>query len=287
MGRKGRHEARVEEVLQRYLSTGNDAELQTYLAGNSNLPGPRGNLELANAFADVAARLSAEHPGELWSLVYRFSAIDPKEAPVNDPRELVPFCGTVGAGAIGASRDDLYDMAMDVLRHKASDPRWRTREGVAMGLQRLIGSRGSRVMRDLEGWISGDDWLAMRAVAAGAAEPALLKDMRITAAALDLHRAIIDRVAASQDRRCDEFRALRQTLGYSISVVVSSSPLPGFQYLSHLAELDDKDIRWIVRENLKKKRLYGHFPREVGVLATMLGLSPLCPNTFQGMRSTL
>lgn len=271
MGKKGRYEAAVEEILQRYLRTGSDAELQNYLAANSNLPGPRGNLELAHGFADVAARFSAEHPEEMWSLVSRLSAITPKEAPVNDPRELIPFCGTVGAGAIGAARDDRFDMAMDLLRNKAPDPRWRTREGVAMGLQRLIGTRGSPVLRNLEGWISVDEWLTMRAVAAGVAEPALLKDMEIAATALNLHRVIIDHVVASHDRRGDEFRALRQTLGYSLSVVVSSQPVPGFQDLRRLAELDDKDIRWIVRENLKKKRLCGNFPREVEELTIMLG----------------
>ena len=110
----------------------------------------------------------------------------------------------------------------------------------------------------------------MRAVAAGVAEPPLLIDQRAALGALDLHKRIIDRVLASGDRTSESFRTLRKGLGYSFSVVVGACPEDGFVYLEELAATSDMDVRWIVRENLKKKRLAGRFPREVErVLALM------------------
>jgi len=50
-------------------------------------------------------------------------------------------------------------------------------------------------------------------------------------------------------------RALRQALGYTLSVVTAASPETGFHLMEELAALPDPDIIWIVRENMKKKRL--------------------------------
>jgi hypothetical protein len=266
MGRKEGYIGPVRDLLEHFLSTGDDDAIRDYLTSNSNLPGPRGNLELANAFADVTADLSERHSKELWSLLTRFTATSPDDAPANNPRELIPFCGAIAIGAIASVRSELGEKTYALLKNLAADPRWRTREGVAMGLQRLIEKQGTNVLTELDKWISGQDWLAMRAVAAGVAEPALLKDERMAYGALDLHKRIIDRMLVTDDRKADEFRILRQALGYSLSVVVSSCSNDGFEYMRHLAKIQDPDILWILRENLKKKRLVKYFPRDVDII---------------------
>ena len=71
--------------------------------------------------------------------------------------------------------------------------------------------------------------------------------------------ALLGRVTAELpelgDRRSDEFRSLRKTLGYSWSVAVVALPDGGKPLFEHLLGSDDRDVRWIVRENLRKKRL--------------------------------
>jgi hypothetical protein len=48
---------------------------------------------------------------------------------------------------------------------------------------------------------------------------------------------------------------LRQALGYCWSVAIAASPDEGFRLFERWATIEDADVRWVVRENLKKKRL--------------------------------
>jgi len=270
MNKQEGYEAILTGLLDDFVKTERDEKIREYLASNSNLPGPRGNLELTYAFAKVTACESANHPHKMWALVQGLLDITPNQAPVNDPKEILPFCGAVAIGAIGSVNDAFGRTAFDRLRRAANDPRWRTREGVAMGLQRLIARQGQSALVELDNWIVGSEWLAMRAVAAGVAEPSILTDERIAADALELHKKIIAQMLASDERRTIEFRTLRQALGYSLSVVVRAAPRPGFDFLNKLAGSSDADIRWIMKENLKKNRLTSNFPKEVAELSNRL-----------------
>lgn len=269
MNKKDGYKDELKELIRSSLGTGKDEHLRHYLASNSNLPGPRGNLELAYAFAEVAAELSTERPRELWALAVDFTLLSTSEAPVNDPREIIPFCGALAIGAIGAMHEELIEGTLGRLKDMSCDPRWRTREGVAMGLQYLIAKNGE-CLEALETWISDERWLVLRAVVAGVAEPSLLKDEDVAKAALGLHQEIIEHVVESSERKSEEFRTLRQALGYSLSVVVCALPREGFDYLRHLALSSDKDVRWVLKENLRKKRLISRYPDETGAIADMI-----------------
>jgi len=113
-------------------------------------------------------------------------------------------------------------------------------------------------------------WLEMRAVAAGVAEPALMKDPKLADAAFKLHRKVLDVVLRSDDRKSAQFKALRQTLGYSLSVVAVARPVESFELMKELVKSGDGDALWIVRENLKKDRLLGGFPKEAAALGGMV-----------------
>lgn len=132
-----------------------------------------------------------------------------------------------------------------------------------MGLQKLLEKQGQRTLKELESWILKDNWLVMRAVAAGVAEPALLKNEQNARRALDLHKKIFVQIPATKDRKSEEFKKLKQALGYTLSVVIYAIPKEGFEYIYQLADSQDSDILWIVKENLKKKRLTKNFPEEV------------------------
>jgi len=254
-------------LFKSFFTTGDPDALTAHLVAHSNLPGPRGNLELAYAFADAMAGYDAEESERLWILCLNMTAISPGEAPVNDPREFVPFCGTVGLGALGAAMAQYVEPALRALHALANDTRWRMREGVAMGLQRLIAAHPQQAITVLQDWIANGSWLELRAAAAAVAEPTLLKDRGVALAALRLHERIMERVLQAADRRSESFRAMRKGLGYTLSVVVQAIPNEGFAWLARLVDTEDSDVLWIARENLKKNRLVRHFPEQVESLA--------------------
>ena len=83
-----------------------------YLLTESGLPGPRGNIELAQAVANEGDR----------ELFQRYLAYRADTAPVNSPYEFLAFCGTLGLGRLLAEGDISQ---LQSLRSLASDRRWR------------------------------------------------------------------------------------------------------------------------------------------------------------------
>lgn len=214
---------------------------EAFLLRESGLPGPRGNLELAQAVADAGDR----------SLFLSYLSYTPDRAPVNDPGEFVAFCGVVGLGRlIAEGQDDLLER----LRPFASDPRWRLREGVAMALQRVGKVDLERLLSIAKDWIQGNR-LEQRAAVAALAEPALLQEPQLVVSVLDLMDQVTASIVGSNQRQEPDFKVLRQGLGYAWSVVVAALPGEGRPRMERWLTCDDPDVRWVMKENLKKKRL--------------------------------
>jgi hypothetical protein len=270
MSRKESYKEPLTDLINEALKTGSEENLAKYLTSNSNLPGPRGNLELAEVFADVTKDYAGRYSEKLWNLCMKLTQFSLLEAPVNNPKEFLVFCGARGIGALGSSLSGFFQKALPRLKELASDPRWRTREGVAMAIQSMIEKQPQKTLKGIDSWIENDNWLVMRAVAAGVAEPALLKDKQTAKSALELHKKIFAKIAAAQERKSDEFKTLKQGLGYSLSVVVCTIPKEGFEHMHQLADTQDADILWIVKENLKKNRLIKNFPEEVASIRKRL-----------------
>jgi len=212
-----------------------------YLLRNSNLPGPRGNLELAHAAADEGSEQQ----------FLRWIALDAEQAPANTPGEFLAFCGVVGLGRLLAEgRRDL----LPTIRARASDARWRTREAVAMALQRWGDADMDALLDEMERWAAGNP-LEQRAAAAGLCEPRLLADPRYTRRVLAVLDAITASLLTVQDRKGEDFKTLRQGLGYCWSVAVAALPSEGKPLMEKWLGSGDADVRWIMRENLKKNRL--------------------------------
>ncbi|HVP93282.1 MAG TPA: hypothetical protein VMS94_06045 [Acidobacteriota bacterium] len=269
MSRKESYKEHLNDLINEAFETGNEEKLTKYLTLNSNLPRPRGNLELAEVFANVVKDYAGKEPQKLWNLCLKLTQLSLVEAPVNSPKEFLVFCGARGIGAIGASQAT-FQKAMSRLKELASDPRWRTREGVAMAIQNMIEKQPQKTLREIEGWVENSNWLAMRAVAAGVAEPALLKDEQTVKSAFGLHKKIIAKIIAVQERKSAEFKTLKQGLGYSLSVVTYAIPREGFEYMRQLIDKQDAGVLWIVKENLKKNRLIKNFPEEVASIKELL-----------------
>jgi hypothetical protein len=205
-----------------------DSEVAAYLGAHSGLPGPRGNLELADAFAGIGSP----------ALVREFAA---------SADEYLAVCGAIGLGELLARGDEVEPE----LRRLAADARWRVREGVARGLQRLGDAAPARLRELVLRWSMDDNPLVLRAAAAAICEPRLLKDPDTAALALDICRRATDALLAAGVRD----RVLRQALGYCWSVAIVGAPDAGLAAFRELEANADPDAQWIVRENRTKSRL--------------------------------
>lgn len=226
------------------------AEWEPYLLAHSGLPGPRGNLELAHA---VALEGNA---GQF----HRWSCLTPDAAPENTPEVFLAFCGVLGLGRLLALRETggaASDPAIiRRLRTLASDPRWRIREAVATALQLWGDADMPALIAEMTAWAAGN-WTEQRAAAAALCEPRLLADPGCASAVLQLLDHITSGLAAAPaaGRKSEPFRILRQALGYCWSVAVAACPGTGLPVLRHWLAHPDVDVRWVMRKNLRKKRL--------------------------------
>jgi len=204
-----------------------------YLTEHSGLPGPRGNLELMAAVADLGDR----------DLFDRLIATGD---------EYLVCCGVVGLGALVRTDGSVEAL----LRRHARDDRWRVREATAMALQRLGDLDPPRLFATVLDWVEDPDPLVQRAAAAAVCEPRLLGTPAAAAVALQVCRRATELLAhrPAESRRDPGVRTLRQALGYCWSVAVAADPAEGLAAFGRL-DATDPDIDWIVRTNLTKKRL--------------------------------
>ena len=212
-----------------------------YLLKESGLPGPRGNIELAQAVANEGKR----------ELFQRYLTYNADVAPVNSPYEFLAFCGAVGLGRLLAEGDQTE---FQTLRTLASDPRWRMREAVAMALQRLGDVDMVQLTQEMQVWSHGT-WLEQRAAAASICEPRLLGEAEFAREVLIILDTITANIEEAADRHGVEFIALRKGMGYCWSVAVAALPAEGKALMEKWLVKPDKDVQWIMKENLKKNRL--------------------------------
>jgi hypothetical protein len=208
-----------------------------FLKKNSGLPGPRGNLELAYAVAEAGNQKQFEH----------FLTFDAKE---NTPEVFVLFCGVVGLGKLAARQPELFNR----LRGYASDTRWRIREAVPTGLQLTGDQDMDLLIREMKTWSKGN-WYEKRAAAATLAEPRLLKQAKHAKPVLQILDKITVSMKTDDESKDESYKVLRQGMGYCWSVAVAALPEAGKPLIEKWLDNPDKDIHWIVKENLKKNRL--------------------------------
>ncbi len=212
-----------------------------FLLKNSGLPGPRGNLELAQAAAEEAGQEQVEE----------FLSIPIEQAGENTPGVFLVFCGVTALGK-RIARGEHQEFAR--LRQYASDPRWRVREATAIALQ-YIGDQDMEVLlKETRTWSKGN-WYEKRAAAAALAEPRLLKTSKQAKQVLQ----ILDKITASMETAGDStdeaFKVLRQGMGYCWSVAVAALPDEGKPVMEKWLTSRNPHIQWVMRENLKKNRL--------------------------------
>jgi hypothetical protein len=236
-------------------SVRDEGRLTSFLLKHSNLPGPRGNLELASRFADFVARQYSTDSAKTWELCLRYAGLTPAEAPVNDPKEFLSFCGVLGIGEIGTMDATKFPTCILHIRDHSRDSRWRLREAVAMALQKLIDHDAASILGELRTWLDAENYLEWRAVVAAIAEPRFMKHKSFARNALAIHDQIFEKIETGIDEKNADFKVLAQGLSYTLSVVVAGLPGEGFKYLARLTRSENRSVRKILKENLKKNRL--------------------------------
>lgn len=213
----------------------------SWLRAESGLPGPRANLELAFAVVEEGEE----------ALFNRYRALGIEQAPTGSQDEFLAFCGVLGLGKL-LEKGKLEYLA--ALREHASDPRWRIREAVVLALQRFGKQEMQRLLGEMRSWSAGNHF-EQRAALATLAHPDLLVDVAAAQSLLDLLDHSMQSMLASRDRQTEGYKTLRKGLGYCWSIVVAAHPEPGKTRFLRWSEWDDKDVLWVLKSNLRKRRM--------------------------------
>lgn len=210
------------------------------LLRNSRLPGPRGNLELLYFFSNSA---TPEEVTECFSYY--------KDDLSNSPEEFVVMCAIVGFCIL--NKQNLCDV-FGKIRNYTSHKSWRIREAVAIGIQEIAVSRMDEILDNLNVWIKGNE-LEQRTVVAAVCEPKLLKVEADVLRVYEMLASMTSQFENINSKLSDNQIVLRKALGYGWSVAIVALPESGKKYFEKLVNSKNRHIRWIVAENLKKKRL--------------------------------
>jgi len=233
--------SKIDDYRNTLKNISNPAEIHFFLLENSNLPGPRGNLELAYA---AAAEVSAD-------LLTDWTYLNAEDAPVNTALEYLSFCGVLGQGRLFNEGDS---QALERIVYAASDPRWRTREAAATALQ-LIGKHDIQRLVEILPRLAGGNPYEQRCAVAAICEPVLLQEPAVKRFALQLLDQITRSFSGYSNRKDEGFIALKKGLAYGWSVAAAADLRYGRDLMEKWLLSTDKDVRWVMQENLKKNRL--------------------------------
>ncbi len=254
----------IDEILPLLNHPEKYTKIEEYLCMNSNLPGPRGNLTLADKFAGYFKTAFVRK--ELIDFLFQWANIPEETAPVNDRKEYLPFCAILALGAhYYYTEENTKLRIMEQLKKAMNDTRWRVREGVAMGFQYIAEMEFEPVRLYFTKWYMDSNYLEKRAFLAALAHPPILKNKDIVRFSLRMSDDILKDIITSGDesRKTEEFSVLSKGLQYCISVFTAELPEEGFQLLKNYACYKDKDIRKIIKANLSKTRLTKKYPQMV------------------------
>lgn len=104
----GKREEYVTQ-LKLLIDKGSYEQLEDMLIANSNLPGPRGDLELASAFGDCFETDQVDD--NVLNLLRKWAGIPVSETPSDSPNEFLPFCAIQAMAA-------LYNLKMTPISRK-------------------------------------------------------------------------------------------------------------------------------------------------------------------------
>ena len=263
----GKKEDSLKLLLPLLKASGSRKKLEETLVANSNLPGKRANLELAFAVADFFG--SGNLNESSWKMLTEWARIAPEDAPVNHPKEFLPFCAILSLGSsYSLAGQKNKAKVIDIIKNAASDPRWRMREAAAMGFQRIAEEDFNVIKRLFSEWIGKATFSEKRAILVALAHPPILNKEENVAFCFQMADEVLQGLLdlKRSDEETEEYTILKKGLGFTLSVYVVYSPGKGFSFLKEWAQKGNEEIRKIIKTNLSKSRLvkqYGNRIREI------------------------
>ena len=242
-----------EELIEKLKPIINDpSKLEKFIIENSNLPGPRGNLELVFAFAEIYNNLD---------VLFQWVEITEEQADVNDPKSFPAFCAAVCLGKIYSKKKNRK--ILNILKKSANDRRWRMREAVAFGFQ-LIGENDFKELKTIfSEWIKKSNNLEKRAMLVSLAHPKFLNEENAKYC-FDIAEIVLKQMDTENN-----FDVLRKGLEFTISVFTAANPNYGFSFIKKNIG-KNKTIDRIMKENLKKNRLVKKNPQEIKKILALI-----------------
>jgi len=267
MSKRSEYFSQIEPLLLKQSSD----EIEQLLLFNSNLPGPRGNLEFAYAFADHF--FSNDLNTYSWDLLQRFLKVELASDPHDSPAEFLPFCALVALGSFYITAESpMQEQIVSLLWEFANNSNWRLREAVAMSFQRIEEQDFGLILPLFNARIKNASLLEMRAIIAALAHPPILKHEPNAIFCLEVSEIVLNKVVSLDVslRKTEEFRVLSKGLEYAVSVFVAPIPAQGFELLAKWAEVNDADIKKILKSNLSKSRLTKKYNEQVEEVLCLL-----------------
>jgi hypothetical protein len=123
-----------------------------------------------------------------------------------------------------------------------------------MALQWIGDLNMAFLLGEMDRWSSGNRF-EQRAAAAGLCEPRLLTPPADVEKVLNLLDRITSTLVDASDKKSEGYRALRKGLAYCWSVAVVAYPAAGKPNIERWFTCQDVDVRWVMKESLKKARL--------------------------------
>ena len=234
--------AGIIQKLKRIIH--DEEKLEKFVIENSNLPGRRANLELAFALSEVY---------EDFGVLENWARIGVDQASVNDPRSFLPFCSAVCLGRLYAKTTN--EKIVDVLKTLASDDRWRIREAVAFGFQKIAEDNLPELKRIFSEWIEKSNNREKRAIVVALAHQKIL-DRNTSLYCFK----ILEKILKNMERD-DDFEILKKGLEFVISIYTAANPEEGFFFMEKWIGKDEA-IDLIIHSNLKKNRLRKKHPEK-------------------------
>lgn len=269
MGKYDEYSEKIRGLLNGKVTI---SKLESFISSNSSLPGPRANLELASAFADYFDQDNISD--EVWDMLQKWMDMGSDKAPTNDPREFIPFCEVQALGSLYFHVDeDKQHQIISRLKAAMNDERWRMREAVAMGFQRIAEKDFDVVKKLFQSMVEGSNFLEKRTFVAALAHPPILKEKSHAQFCLEISDDIMDEIVSASENslNTEDFRVLSKGLEYAISVFVENLPDEGFEMMKKFARVNQKDIRRIIKSNLGKTRLTKKYGKQVEEVLSLLG----------------
>jgi hypothetical protein len=144
--------------------------------------------------------------------------------------------------------------ALDRIFWASRDSRWRTREAAAMALQAIGKKDLYKLTKILPRFYNGKPYEQRCAVAA-ICEPCLLTAKLVEHYPVQMLEIVTRAFTDYTDRKDEGFIALKKGLAYGWSVAAAANLEYAKPFMERWLQSDDKDVRWVMQENLKKNRL--------------------------------